>query len=74
MGEIVNLRQARKRRARAEGDAKAAANREKSGASRLVRMAAERLRGLEERRLDGAKLSSKRDDEKSANSRGDDEL
>ncbi len=53
MGEIVNLRRARKQKARAGSDAEAAANRAKCGASRAEREAAIRLRNLEATRLDG---------------------
>ncbi|MGO9674784.1 MAG: DUF4169 family protein [Methylocella sp.] len=53
MGEIVNLRRARKQKARAGSDAEAATNRAKFGASRAEREAATRLRSLEATRLDG---------------------
>ncbi len=53
MGEIVNLRRARKQKARGDSDATAAANRAKFGASRAAREAAEKLLRLESARLDG---------------------
>jgi hypothetical protein len=57
MGDVVNLRRARKARLRAEREWQAEANRLKHGRPKHER---ERLRGerrLEERRLDGAKLT-----------------
>ncbi|HET6374661.1 MAG TPA: DUF4169 family protein [Methylocella sp.] len=51
MGETVNLRQARKAKARAAAKGKAAAARAKFGQSRAEREAADMIRALEERRL-----------------------
>lgn len=55
MGDAVNLRLFRKAKARAEAKGKAAAARAKSGLSRAEREAADRIRALEERRLDAHK-------------------
>jgi len=52
MGEVVNLRRARKQRARDLASKDAAADRAKSGRARAEREATERARGLVERRLD----------------------
>ena len=57
MGEIVNLRRARKQKARAGSEAEAAANRAKFGASRAGREAATSRRELEAARLDGHRLT-----------------
>ena len=53
MAEIVNLRQARKRKARDAADAVAAANRRKHGVSKAERRLAQIARALEDKRLDG---------------------
>jgi hypothetical protein len=53
MGEIVNLRLARKRKTRAGADAEAAANRASFGCSRAAREAAAKLLALDAARLDG---------------------
>ncbi len=50
MGEIVNLRRARKAKARAAADQKAAANRTLHGQSRAARDAAAAEQALEARR------------------------
>jgi Domain of unknown function (DUF4169) len=55
MAEIVNLRQARKARARAEKEALAAANRAKFGRSKAEREAEAAKRDLAEHQLDGHK-------------------
>ncbi len=52
MGEIVNLRRARKEKARASASKDAAANRAKSGRTRAVRDASDQARVLEEKRLE----------------------
>lgn len=52
MGEIVNLRRARKGRAREEAASRAAANRRKFGATLAEREALRAERALEVRRLD----------------------
>lgn len=59
MGEIVNLRQARKRKARDAADAAAAANRAKHGRTKAERGTEEANRALAERALDG----NRRDDQ-----------
>jgi hypothetical protein len=53
MAEIVNLRLARKRKARTEKDAAAEANRRKFGQSRAEREKQAAERQLAERRIDG---------------------
>jgi hypothetical protein len=56
MSEIVNLRQAKKRRARAEKDAKAAANRVAFGRTKAERQKTSAERVKDKRDLDGKKL------------------
>jgi hypothetical protein len=56
MSEIVNLRQAKKRRARAEKDAKAAANRVAFGRTKAERQKTAAERARDKRDLDGKKL------------------
>jgi len=56
MSEIVNLRQAKKRRARAEKEAKAAANRVEFGRSKAERKQTGAQRAKDKRDLDGKKL------------------
>jgi hypothetical protein len=56
MSEIVNLRQAKKRRARAEKDAKAAANRVAFGRTKAERRKTSAERAKDKRDLDGKKL------------------
>lgn len=77
MGEVVNLRLHRKKRARAEREAEAAENRVRFGRSRPDRKLAEAERALEVRRLDGQKLErdtpevcGETDDQASGGSRG----
>ena len=55
MGEIVNLRRARKTKSRANSAAQAAAQRLKFGLSRADREAAEKIRDLDRARLDGCR-------------------
>ena len=55
MGEVVNLRQARKRRDRAERAAEADANRAKHGRTIAERDAEAAEEALRDRTLDGAK-------------------
>ena len=54
--EVVNLRNFRKRKARAEREAEAAANRAKFGRSKSERELTDKSADLENRRLDQAKL------------------
>jgi hypothetical protein len=54
--EIVNLRQARKAKARADRQAKADANRRKHGRTKAERIAEEDARERAARRLDGLEL------------------
>lgn len=56
MSEIVNLRQAKKRRARAEKEAKAAANRVEFGRTKAERRKSGAERAKAEREHDGKKL------------------
>lgn len=62
MGEIVNLRRARKARARAGGDEKAQENRLRFGLSKAERNLADKSRSLAERRLEGHRLDETPDD------------
>jgi hypothetical protein len=55
MGEIVNLRRARKGKARAASALEAATNRSKFGLSRVERATAASARDLDSARLDGHK-------------------
>lgn len=61
MSEIVNLRQAKKRRARAEKEAKAAANRVEFGRSKAERKQTEAQRRLDAERLEAKKLDGPED-------------
>jgi hypothetical protein len=61
MGEIVNLRRARKRRAAAEAEAAATANRTASGVTKIMKAQARAERGLADRRLDGLRRPERRD-------------
>nr|WP_295465548.1 DUF4169 family protein [Mesorhizobium sp.] len=56
MGEVVNLRLARKRKARAEHDAKATANRALHGRSKSEKIAETTSRQRGEALLDGHRL------------------
>ena len=56
MGEVVNLRRARKARTRADAAREAERNRLRHGRSRAEREAGEAVQDLERRRLDGARL------------------
>ncbi|KAA2238165.1 DUF4169 family protein [Salinarimonas soli] len=56
MGEIINLRQARKARMKAEKEAKAAANRTAFGRTKAERQKADELEKLSERRHEGHRL------------------
>jgi hypothetical protein len=53
MAEIVNLRQARKRKARAEKEAEAAANRATFGRPKAERSLGDARREIDRRRLEG---------------------
>jgi hypothetical protein len=63
MGEIVNLRRARKRSARAREEAAAAAKRAAFGAPKAAKRAERAERDLAERRLDGHRLADLGEDE-----------
>ena len=56
MSEIVNLRQARKKRARAEKEAKAADNRVAFGRTKAERQLSEKERELAGRRIEAHRL------------------
>jgi len=56
MGEIVNLRAARKARARIEAEARAAANRALHGRTREQKQAERAERQREDRKLDAARI------------------
>ena len=56
MGEVVNLRQARKAKARAEGEQEAAANRQKFGRRKDDKELMQQIEDLREKNLDGHKL------------------
>ena len=56
MAEIINLRRARKRRAREETEAAAQAARAVHGRTKAERLAQEQARALRERQLDNARL------------------
>lgn len=53
MGEIVNLRRARKAQGRLQAEAKAQENRTRFGLSKAERQLAEKANSLAERRLEG---------------------
>ncbi len=57
MGEILNLRMARKRKARAEREAEAAKNRVAHGLNRAEKQLAESRRALQIARLDAHRRS-----------------
>jgi hypothetical protein len=57
MADIINLRRARKDKARAEGEAHAAANRSRFGRKRAERDSAEAEKRLADRHLDGHRLN-----------------
>jgi hypothetical protein len=62
MGEIVNLRRARKVRERREADAQATANRAAFGRTRAEKDVEEARRDLDARRLEGHRLTEPGDD------------
>ncbi|ESR27307.1 DUF4169 family protein [Lutibaculum baratangense] len=63
MSDIVNLRQARKARARAEKEKQAADNRLRFGMTKAERQAAERQRSSLDRHVEGHRLGRTDDDE-----------
>jgi hypothetical protein len=63
MGEIVNLRRARKEKARATASKEADAARAKSGRTRAARDAADQARALEDKRLAGHKREAAMNDD-----------
>lgn len=63
MGEIVNLRRARKAKGRADKEAAAVANRAAFGRTRSEKDGQEAVRSLEARRLEGHRRDVGPDDE-----------
>lgn len=63
MGEIVNLRRARKSRARVKNEEKAQENRARFGATKAERTLAEKSQSLAKRRLEGHRLGEAPGDE-----------
>lgn len=63
MGEVVNLRLARKRKARAEHEVEAAANRALHGRSKSEKAAEKTARRRSEALLDGHRLDKPDEDE-----------
>ncbi|MCJ2014579.1 DUF4169 family protein [Methylobacterium sp. J-076] len=61
MGEIVNLRQVRKDRARAEADAQAEANRIAFGRPKKAKTLQQKRKALEESRHEGHRLEGPED-------------
>lgn len=61
MGDIVNLRRARKERARIQADEQAQINRVAFGRSKAERNMSEAERALAQRRIEGHKLEPSRD-------------
>lgn len=59
MGEIVNLRRARKKRARDDAEAEAAKNRAAHGRTKAERRMAATKRGKDEAALDGHRLEER---------------
>ncbi|MGB8818212.1 MAG: DUF4169 family protein [Rhizobiaceae bacterium] len=64
MGEIVNLRLARKAKAKTAKDAAADQNRSRFGEPKHLREKAEALKRLEKQKLDGHRLADSADDAK----------
>jgi hypothetical protein len=62
MGEIVNLRQARKKRAMAAAESEAAVNRRVHGRSKNERRASEAERASSKRHIDAHRLQKPADD------------
>jgi hypothetical protein len=61
MGELINLRRARKSRLRTEKDAQASENRMKFGLTRLEKTEQAKRTERESKALDGHRLSSRED-------------
>lgn len=61
-GDIINLRTARKRKARAEREAEAAQNRVVFGQTKAEKQARQASKDLDQRRLDQSKRESAGDD------------
>jgi hypothetical protein len=63
MGDVVNLRRARKDRARTEADRKAQANRISFGRTKTEKSLTSAERALAERRIDGHRLDRAHDEQ-----------
>jgi len=63
MGEVVNLRRARKAHERRKDDDKAQENRLRFGLSKAEKQLAEKSRSLAERRLEGHRLEAPSDED-----------
>ncbi len=66
MAEIVNLRRARKAKARSEAEAQAAQNRIAFGRTKAERKLTEAEKALQAARLDGHRLDAAKDDKDKA--------
>ncbi|AMK21991.1 MULTISPECIES: DUF4169 family protein [unclassified Sphingobium] len=64
MGDIINLRQARKAKARADKDRLAQSNRAKFGRTKAERQAQSLEEERKNRQIEGARLDNKDDDPK----------
>lgn len=62
MGDLVNLRRARKDRARADADKKGEANRVAFGRTKAEKSLTKAERDLAERRIDGHRMEPSRDE------------
>ena len=65
MGEVINLRQYRKAKARLEAEAVASGNRAQHGRKKSERKQESSLDALIQRRLDGARIRPSEDEPKS---------
>ncbi len=74
MGDIVNLRQARKAKARAEAEKGAAANRAAFGRTKAEKSLTEAQKEAADRKLDGHKHDYANDGERISGGRSDDDV
>ena len=65
-GDVINLRLARKRRAREEAEAAAAANRTRYGRSKQEKLLTGALRTIDEKRIEGSRREPHRRDDRDA--------
>ena len=70
--DIVNLRQARKRKARSEREAQADDNRLKFGRTKAEKLASKRERAVLEKTVDGHRLGASEDEPQDTAPRSDD--